>query len=200
MYKQHSLKNDEKYKHSGATRGHCQQRRHHGYHGSTGERVPWCTYHWKRAHVCTDNHVACFGRLHGSQLREGANECMQGNTHLHSRYRPHTTAHSPSCHGHGELPVGRPRASSLGRDGTVLSVACTNCGAVFGRTSTRVPSPPLWSKPVVPCAVEATLSAKKRKKKDTQTPTRWLAWPAGVLRGQLGFCAASRAGVLRVRG
>jgi hypothetical protein len=27
---------------------------------------------WKRAHVCTEKH-ACFGRLHGSQLREGAN-------------------------------------------------------------------------------------------------------------------------------
>jgi hypothetical protein len=33
--------------------------------------------------------TTCFGRLHGSQLREGANG---GNTHLHSRYRPHTTA------------------------------------------------------------------------------------------------------------
>jgi hypothetical protein len=42
---------------------------------------------WKRAHMCTANHV-CFGRIHGSQLREGA------NAHLHSRYgqyRPHTT-------------------------------------------------------------------------------------------------------------
>jgi hypothetical protein len=27
---------------------------------------------WKRAHMCTENHV-CFGRIHGSQLREGAN-------------------------------------------------------------------------------------------------------------------------------
>ncbi len=28
---------------------------------------------WKRAHLmCTENHV-CFGRVHGSQLREGAN-------------------------------------------------------------------------------------------------------------------------------
>jgi hypothetical protein len=27
---------------------------------------------WKRAHMCTENHV-CFGRVHGSQLREGAN-------------------------------------------------------------------------------------------------------------------------------
>ncbi len=27
---------------------------------------------WKRAHMCTENH-ACFGRTHGSQLREGAN-------------------------------------------------------------------------------------------------------------------------------
>ncbi len=26
---------------------------------------------WKRAHMCTENHV-CFGRIHGSQLREGA--------------------------------------------------------------------------------------------------------------------------------
>jgi hypothetical protein len=27
---------------------------------------------WKRAHMCTENHI-CFGRIHGSQLREGAN-------------------------------------------------------------------------------------------------------------------------------
>jgi hypothetical protein len=26
----------------------------------------------KRAHMCTENHV-CFGRIHGSQFREGAN-------------------------------------------------------------------------------------------------------------------------------
>ena len=46
-----------------------------------------CTYHgtrvrtynvmsqisdWKRAHMCNEKHV-CFGRIHGSQLREGAN-------------------------------------------------------------------------------------------------------------------------------
>jgi hypothetical protein len=61
---------------------------------STVVHVPWdhwyCTYvpwyvryvrtynvvsqlsDWKRAHMCTENHV-CFGRIHGSQLREGAN-------------------------------------------------------------------------------------------------------------------------------
>jgi hypothetical protein len=27
---------------------------------------------WKRAHMCTENHV-CFGRIHGSQLGKGAN-------------------------------------------------------------------------------------------------------------------------------
>jgi hypothetical protein len=27
---------------------------------------------WKRAHMCTANHL-CFGRIYGSQLREGAN-------------------------------------------------------------------------------------------------------------------------------
>jgi hypothetical protein len=27
----------------------------------------------ERAHMCTENHVVCFGRIHGSQLREGAN-------------------------------------------------------------------------------------------------------------------------------
>jgi hypothetical protein len=43
---------------------------------------------WKRAHMCTENHV-CFGRIHGSQLREGANA---GQHTPHSRYRPPTTA------------------------------------------------------------------------------------------------------------
>jgi hypothetical protein len=35
---------------------------------------------WKRAHMCTENHV-CFGRIHGSQLRES-----------HTYTLPHTTA------------------------------------------------------------------------------------------------------------
>jgi hypothetical protein len=41
---------------------------------------------WKRAHMCTENHV-CFGRIHGSQLREEAN----AGQHTPS-YRPRTTA------------------------------------------------------------------------------------------------------------
>jgi hypothetical protein len=44
-------------------------------------RTYTCTYYkvmsqlsdWKRAHMRTENHV-CFGRIHGSQCREGANE------------------------------------------------------------------------------------------------------------------------------
>ena len=35
---------------------------------------------WKGAHMCTENHV-CFGRIHGSQLREGANARMPGTYH-----------------------------------------------------------------------------------------------------------------------
>ncbi len=33
-------------------------------------------YYWKRAHISTENHV-CFGRIHGSQLREGVNAGQQ---------------------------------------------------------------------------------------------------------------------------
>ncbi len=43
---------------------------------------------WKRAHMCTENHV-CFGRIHGSQLREGANAGQHTPT---LSLRPHTTA------------------------------------------------------------------------------------------------------------
>jgi hypothetical protein len=34
---------------------------------------------WKRAHMCTENHM-CFGRIHGSQLREGANAGQHTHT------------------------------------------------------------------------------------------------------------------------
>jgi hypothetical protein len=51
----------------------------HVYHVLTYVRTYVRTYNvmsqlsdWKRAHMCTENHV-CFGRIHGSQLREGAN-------------------------------------------------------------------------------------------------------------------------------
>jgi hypothetical protein len=71
--------------------------------------VPWyvrTTYNvmsqlsdWKRAHMCTENHV-CFGRIHGSQLREGANagqhtptlslppshHCLDGEVYLGNRH------------------------------------------------------------------------------------------------------------------
>jgi hypothetical protein len=39
---------------------------------------------WKRAHMCTENHV-CFGRIHGSQLREGAN-VLTSCTHVLRTY------------------------------------------------------------------------------------------------------------------
>jgi hypothetical protein len=41
--------------------------------------------------MCTENHV-CFGRIHGSQLRE---ERMQGNTHLCVRTRVRTRTYVP---------------------------------------------------------------------------------------------------------
>jgi hypothetical protein len=48
-------------------------------HYNVCERTYMCTYNvmsqlsgWKRAHMGTENHVR-FGRIHGSQLREGAN-------------------------------------------------------------------------------------------------------------------------------
>ncbi len=51
---------------------------------------------WKRAHMCTENHVF-FRRIHGSQLREGANagqhtptlslppshHCLDGEVHVY---------------------------------------------------------------------------------------------------------------------
>jgi hypothetical protein len=37
---------------------------------------------WKRAHMCTENHV-CFGRIHGSLLREGRTYVQYHGTRVH---------------------------------------------------------------------------------------------------------------------
>ncbi len=77
----YNLKNNLKYKHSGATgtlaSGRCQHSKYVPY--GIAIRTYVRTYNvmsqlsdWKRAHMCTENHV-CVGRVHGSQLREGAN-------------------------------------------------------------------------------------------------------------------------------
>jgi hypothetical protein len=43
---------------------------------------------WKMAHMCTENHV-CFGRIHGSQLREGAIAGQHVRTRVRTRMGQH---------------------------------------------------------------------------------------------------------------
>ncbi len=49
---------------------------------------------WKRAHMCTENHV-CLGRIHGSQLREGANA---GRATPRGQHAPTLSLHLPPSH------------------------------------------------------------------------------------------------------
>ncbi len=58
---------------------------------------------WKRAHMCTENHV-CFGRVHGSQLREGANAGQ--HTPVRTRVPPRYSRvdHLLSVRSHSQLP------------------------------------------------------------------------------------------------
>ncbi len=43
------------------------------YHFGTYYNVMSQLSDWNRAHMCTERTTVCFGRIHGSQLREGAN-------------------------------------------------------------------------------------------------------------------------------
>ncbi len=119
------------------------------YHGTNGTYVRTSravrTYHgtfnvmsqlsdWKRAHMCTENHV-CIGRIHGSQLREGANEgqhtptlslpreVYRGNRHYnvceHVGLDTNQSLHHPlSATSWGDGPLKYPwvRESAAGRD------------------------------------------------------------------------------------
>ncbi len=61
----HYLKNDLKYKHSGATGTRVYDIVHYQWYVRTYNVMSQLS-DWKRAHMRTENHV-CFGRIHGSQ-------------------------------------------------------------------------------------------------------------------------------------
>jgi hypothetical protein len=61
------------------------------YHFGTYYNVMSQLSDWNRAHMCTERTTCVLG---GYTAASWEKERMQGNTHLHSRYRPHTTARS----------------------------------------------------------------------------------------------------------